>query len=1179
VLCFFTFPPVSWPQSFAQPELVLQTSHTKRVTALAFSADGRWLASTSDDHMIKLWEVSTGLQLRSLPDVAGGSLAEHEHAVAFSPDRRWIALARDSAVGLWDTATGTRLWSKSPEVKYDSYFYDVAFSPDGHWLAVGATDAVRLWTVPAGTGPRTLTISPVPPADTYPAAGRAKVERLRLLAERLVTSNRSLYAALPKGHAIPSHADASEDLVGNPQEGANEHHKFIAVAFSRDGHRVAAAEAGGPVRLWDVETGDELPALPGQCKDCEALAFGPDGHHLVSAGWSSGDDLNVTGWDPMTGSLLFANPAEDLDTGPPLRQIPGKGHGGATAVALRPDGTWLAAASRDGNSSETKRWTVGLWNVETGEELRTLEGQGPMCYSLALSRDGSSLACGEDHGVVRLWDLTTKSESRALGAVTEVTGVGFSPDGRLLVTVGQDSVKIWDLAAGSELRTLGGITFISTGFSSNGHVLVSGFDEDSGVKLWDVAPGGQLLALPAGDDNFAAFSPDGRWGIYPFDSLRAEILSGVRELATGRELRIPAVPVEFSPDGRWLAYPSSGAGNSVTLRELASGRELSILPNQPDPLNVLAFSPDGRWLACGGKRYVKLWDLVAWRESQTFPAPEFSYHRILFGAGRWLAFVRSLGVMGDVTVWDRVTGAPPRRFPGRPWGDAVAFSPDGRWLASARDDRTVGLLELATGKEVSLRGHTDSVTSVAFSPDGRWLASGGEDGDVRIWNVEKSKGLVSVVPFSDAGKWLVAAPDGLFDGTADAIRQVAWRTGGTKTPVAPLESFFTDYFHAGLLADALSDNPPRAQIDIATVLQIPGLRTMLANKQAHLETRVGKAMVCFQQKPGVAVQAVADGGPDLPAEMDGYRVVPGDRTCSYQKELPAAGDVSQLVAKLQNWKPEVFTTRWDGQPSDTAKSTLHVLTVGVGEYLDNSGFDPLPYAAQSARAIEGFFTQQAMAARSAYAQIRVWPALCARGDTTRDAIRQKLADMAQAMSENDVAFLYLAGHGVVTQQNEMFYFVPSDGRDQAIRDTGLNTAMLADALRSMPARRIVLVIDACQSGGAVEALSKIGETKARAELRRAQPEERGILGLQGGVGVYIIAATMPLAYAVQLGSGHSALAEVTLEALCSKPGSITIRQLIEYLQRRQPEVSSKEVGFRQVPLTTSIGLDFALAIN
>jgi uncharacterized caspase-like protein len=182
--------------------------------------------------------------------------------------------------------------------------------------------------------------------------------------------------------------------------------------------------------------------------------------------------------------------------------------------------------------------------------------------------------------------------------------------------------------------------------------------------------------------------------------------------------------------------------------------------------------------------------------------------------------------------------------------------------------------------------------------------------------------------------------------------------------------------------------------------------------------------------------------------------------------------------------------------------------------------------------------------------------------------------MGNAMNEDDVALLYVAGHGAVVPGQEMFYFVPADGKGTDIRGTGLNTAMLAEALRNLPARRIVLIIDACQSGGAVEALNKIGEVKARVE--QAAQLKSNQARHQQGVGVHIIAATLPLSYAAGLKADQSALAATLLDAL-NGAGGASVKAAVEYLKKELPERSERAIQFRQVPLTSSVGLDFALA--
>ena len=183
------------------------------------------------------------------------------------------------------------------------------------------------------------------------------------------------------------------------------------------------------------------------------------------------------------------------------------------------------------------------------------------------------------------------------------------------------------------------------------------------------------------------------------------------------------------------------------------------------------------------------------------------------------------------------------------------------------------------------------------------------------------------------------------------------------------------------------------------------------------------------------------------------------------------------------------------------------------------------------------------------------------------------------MNPEDVVLLYLVGHGIAPLGEEMFYFVPADGHDIDIGHSGLDTAILAEALRNMPARRIVLLIDACQSGGAVEALAKIGEIKATVEQRRQSLGQNQGFSPETGVGVHIVAATLPLQYGVQVRSDRSALVAALLDLLTRNSGRKTVIQLIRDLQVLLPDLSAKTVGYRQVPLTDSVGVDFAISAN
>jgi RNA polymerase sigma factor (sigma-70 family) len=683
-------------------EIASANAHAGGVSGLAFSQDGALLASAGFDNTAKVFAADV-LQERK---VLLGHTAKVIAIAFFKDGQSVITAGQDNTAIVWDINTGKERFRLAG---HQAAIEAVAVSPDDKLVATASWDqTLRVWDTETGEavaifqaekGNAFYAVAFSPDGKYFAAGGRdgiislwdagtfepaGSLEKHKGPIWSLAFSRDGVLASGSADRTAKlwhlKSGKRPKDLVTSWSASR----LILAAAYAPDGAVIAVATTDKTIHIRDAKSGDIIKVLHGHSAQVNSLAFSPDGKMLASGS----DDFTVKVWDWSAG--------EEITTM--------NGHEGAVhALTFLAEGKQLASAADDK--------TIRVWDVGTGTEEFALVGHEAPLHALVVSADDRMLASGGADRTIKIWDLQHRTETRSLqGHEGAVRALAFSHGG-VLASAGEDrTVRLWDPSTGAALRKLEGHTrgVRALAFTPLGTTLLSAGD-DAAIRVWDPANGQSRGILKGHREAVTALTihPHGlnlvsgshdtvlfRWQAGKFRKANAD-----------KEAADPAKP---AAQQILFAQPDKnepGAEKAAPAEKVKADDDVRFVPPaQPfiapvdEQVLTLAFSPDGKKVATAG---------AFWRQA------------------------------GQLKIWNVLTAEELVWVRGIPGVRSIAWSPNGKTIASGDFSGCIRLRDADTGAEINaVKGHARPVNGVAYSFDGKWLVSAGIDNVAKLWTAD-----------------------------------------------------------------------------------------------------------------------------------------------------------------------------------------------------------------------------------------------------------------------------------------------------------------------------------------------------------------------------------------------------------------------------------------------------------
>ena len=1034
------------------------------------------------------------------------------YSVAFSPDgKKYLSGSGDNTMKLWDVS-GKLLHTFEG---HSDWVTSVAFSPDGKSVISASKDkSVKIWDL-TGNMIQSFEVEGSNyglgslPMVAYSPNGKQILSISRPIANdsvvKVIIKKIKLYNL--SGKFLLDFEAHSSDIN--------------TVAFSPDGKSILSGSDDKTMKLWDI-SGKLLQKFEGHSESVNSVAFSPDGKRIISGS----KDNTIKIWD-LSGKLLYTY----------------EGHSGSvTSVVFSPNGKQLLSSSKDK--------TMKLWDL-SGKLLYTYEGHSDSVNSLAFNPSGKQFLSGSDNKTMKLWDLQGKVLQGFEGHSFSVTSAAFSPDRKKILATDNKKIQLWD-SSGKFLQSI------------DGH--------SDGISNVVFSPEGNQI-LSAGKTSFSNPS-----SIYYFSrsehSLRLLDLTG-KLLTNFSGLRNTINSIAFSPDGKQIL--SGSEDKTIRLWDV-SGKLLNTITGHTESINSVVFNPDGNYILSGSEdKSIKLWDLSG-KLLYTYNIYD-SCASITFSPDgkQFISTEKALSknprdqlssvlksmfrINFDdnvIKLWD-ISGKLLHKFEGHTGVvNSLTFSPDGKQILSGSTDNTIKLWDISGKLLHTFKGHTSAVNSVAFSHDGKFIISGSSDTTIKIWDVEKRALVATLIAFKD-GEGLVYTPDGKFDYTSAKANLNKKSLGGNE--FIDLSDMFNHFYEPGLLEKVLAGDATKGKQESMGLDEKfkdrPVIKVKNIDPQKKIKAEDNKKNLRF------SVKDQGSGISDVMVFVNGHLLSSNwkDFSEDLKVDVPLVSGVNKVEIKAYNKDniPITYTMELTKEAASNEvldKPDLYLLAVGINEYKESK----LKFSVNDAKVFSSVIEKKS---KGLFGNVIVKSLL--DKDASKRNIKEAISEIKQNAKAKDVVMLYFSGHGNTAiktnplpgENPKLFYFVPADfgwgdtNMDSEIvaQNQGVDADYINKSISAMLSHKVVLILDACQSGDVQVAMRSGNKTK----LARQQMER-----LANGTGRFILTSSAGNELSREIASlGHGVFTYVLLQALeeadNDKSGDISLREIGRYIEDKFEE--------------------------